>query len=353
MKIGILTQVGNNYGNRLQNYALQEYIRSLGEDIQVYTLQRNYSRNIALAKLKKLAMQILKPDDMYIKELKRKFNSFNNNYLTIAKETVYKYYSNTKLNNIYDFFISGSDQVWNPGYTTTSKVDFAVFAPTRKRLSYAASIGLSDIPKEKRNEFGEWIDGMYALSVREKEGAKLLEKLYGKKAEVHVDPTMLLDVDQWISIEKQPKWYTGNKYVLAYFLGDQYTEIKQMIDTSHKIYNANIVHVFSQKQDVRYIHDPSEFLWLIRHAEHVLTDSFHCVLFSVLFGKSFTIFRRTGNEDNTGSRITTLLEMFGISMGQEKYLEVNKIKPDVIQPVLQSERKRSEKYLKNILNIQK
>lgn len=353
MKIGILTQIGNNYGNRLQNYALQEYLKSLHPDIQVYTLRRNYSRNVVLAKVKHALNRILKSENPYKRELKIKFKKFNDAYISFADETVYKSRSNKEINDKYDFFIAGSDQIWNPGYTMTSKADFAVFAEKRKRLSYAASIGLSDIPRENRVQFGQWIESMYALSVREKEGAELLKRLYGKNAEVHVDPTLLLCAEQWVRIEKKPEWYDGSAFVLAYFLGDQYPEIQEKQKEAREYYNTGIVHVYNEKQDLMYIHDPSEFLWLVRHAEYVLTDSFHGTVFSILFQKAFTVFRRAGNESGTGSRIDTLLRMFGISMGTEKYLAVKRIDANLLQKTLENERKRSEQYLRGILNIER
>lgn len=351
MKIGILTLVGNNYGNRLQNYALQEYLKSLNADIKVFTFQRNYSKNVALAKVKHLIKMFTNPDDIFIKEIKSKFKNFNDKHITFAEETVYKSRSNRLLNYKYDMFIVGSDQVWNPGYPLTSAVDFISFADKRKRISYAASMGMSELPNEKEKQFKQWFNEMYSISVREKSSADLIKKLCSKEAQVHIDPTMLLTLEQWEKIEKKPEWYDGSKYVLAYFLGEQYSEVKYKLKEARKEFNVQVIHVFSKEQGLNYIHDPAEFLWLVHHAEKVLTDSFHCVVFSILFNKKFSVFRRAGNESNTGSRLDNLLSMFSMPMFNGCYVEVSNYSREVVQDILEKERERSKNYLMSNLEL--
>lgn len=351
MKIGILTLVGSNYGNRLQNYALQEYLKSLDSSIEVATFQRNYARNLFLASVKKKIKNKKSPDDVFLMKIKEVFQQFNNEYVQFTDEIVYKCYDNTKLNERYDYFITGSDQVWNPYYTLTSKNDFIMFADHEKRISYAASIGVAEIPEKRKEEYMACLQGMHAISVREEAAKRLIQKLTKKEAQVHVDPTMLLCTEKWESIEKVPNWYKGGSFILSYILGDMTNSIQYELDEASKTYDAPIVHVFNRKQTLDYIHDPSQFLWLIHHAQCVYTDSFHCTLFALLYGKDFVVFRRKGEESKSGSRIDTLLRTFDLYEDFDTLLKISTYDRNMIHMKLETEQKRSETYLKQALRI--
>lgn len=104
----------------------------------------------------------------------------------------------------YDYFITGSDQVWNPHYNFIGTSDLLAFAKPEQRISYSASFGVDEIPDEKKKEYTENLSQFMALSVREKRGAEIIKELTGKDAQVVLDPTMLLTSDQWSKVEKSP-----------------------------------------------------------------------------------------------------------------------------------------------------
>lgn len=351
MKVGIVTLVGNNYGNRLQNYALQESIRSLDSNIEVYTFKRNYSRDVFLGKCKHLFKSISHPDNSINREIKRKFSGFNHKYITFSKEILYKSKLNTTLNDYYDYFVAGSDQVWNPFYTLTSGTDFLTFADYDKRISYAASMGVSTFPYTKKDTYRDWIYGMKAISVREEQAKIAIEALTGRQVQVHLDPTMLLDRNEWEKIETKPSWYKNDRYILMYFLGDEPDIVMNKVKKESLECGTKVIYIYKPSQGKQYIHDPAEFIWLMHHAEKIYTDSFHGCVFSLIFGKIFTVFERLGRETNTGSRIESLLSKFQLYDKADSYVEVSGYDKEKVLSLIENERKKARLYLCECLNI--
>lgn len=351
MKIGIVTLVGNNYGNRLQNYALQEYIKALDDNIYVYTFKRNYSRNVFLGKCKHLLKSITHPDNSIKKEIKRKFSDFNKTYITFSKEILYKSKSNRALNDQYDYFVAGSDQVWNPFYTLTSAIDFLTFADRDKRISYAASMGVSDFSEAQKDTYRNWLLGMKSISVREKQAKTAIESLTGKSCRVHLDPTMLLDKKEWGNIESKPSWNRNEQYILVYFLGDEPDAASDKIKQLSSACGLEVIYIYKPSQGKQYVHDPAEFIWLIHHAKMIFTDSFHGSVFSLIFGKDFTVFERLGRETNTGSRIEFLLHKFNLYNKTDSYVEVHSYDREKVVSLIEKDRQDTRQYLCECFNI--
>lgn len=238
-KIGILTiNDYDNYGNRLQNYASQEVLKSLGFSVEtVIHKTKKDMKTSSLEKMKNLkglsVSEISKRFNnkwkkyLYNKKVKdikpkrlRAFKEFTDTYISETDYYITAEYIPDDLGNKYDYFVTGSDQVWNPTFTDRrySTIDFLTFAPKEKRISYAASFGVSEIPNEFVEEYTGLISGMNKISVREQAGAEIVKKLTKKNATVLVDPTMMLTKDKWLSISKKPKTkLTRNKYLLTYF----------------------------------------------------------------------------------------------------------------------------------------
>ena len=181
----------------------------------------------------------------------------------------------------FDYYLCGSDQVWNPLYHKPSY--FATFAAKEKRVSYAASFGISALPEQYACKYKDYLNDMQHISVREQTGAEIVQQLTGKDAISLVDPTLMLDKNNWKSISKKPKFNIESKYLLTYFLGtiseetDSY--IKKIAEENHL--QIISLHKFA-KNDYWYYTGPSEFIWLIENASLVCTDSFHASVFSVI-----------------------------------------------------------------------
>lgn len=364
MKIGILTLNGNfNFGNRLQNYALQQYIEELcNSEIQTIINTTNYSPKIKLTKrikpsniLKKINY-IIKFKILYknkLKERNAKFLEFSKN----IKETTYSI-SNRNIDNRcqeFDKVVIGSDQVWSPFFYRLSEIDFGMFLEKEKVVSYSASIGADYIPENYVDLFKRGISNVSMISVRENSGKKVLEELTNRKdINVLIDPTMLLDIEEWQKIEKKPEHLKNKKYILNYFLGKISKKRKKEIEKIAKEYECEIINILDEK-DPYYASGPSEFLYLERNAFLICTDSFHSCVFAILFDTPFIVFNREDKTVNMNSRIETLLSKFLLDNRYYKG-EISKelLKADYKEAhkILEDEREKSLNFLKKALEIE-
>ena len=210
-KIGIITIYDeNNYGNRLQNYAVQEILKSM--NFQVETL-----KNINLVN----GENYLKRVENVMPARRERFLKFNEENMHNTNEVIFHSEIDEEFHKRYDYFVIGSDQIWNYNFKDRfSDAVFASFAPIEKRISLSASFGISNVPKENYNLYVGLKD-MKAISVRESAGAEIVKNITGRDdAVVLIDPTMMLSVEKWSSIMKKPEQLKAKKYILKYFLGN-------------------------------------------------------------------------------------------------------------------------------------
>lgn len=349
IKVCIVTIVSYNFGNRLQNYALQETIKSLGCNVK--TLGRGKvpsSKEYFILTLKRFVQKIIGTKGEC-------FNKFN------KKIKMSRFYADTErypdcLHKYYDFFIAGSDQVWNPYYSFVGSADMLAFARPEQKISYAASFGVSDIPQSKRVLYTKLLKDFKMLSVREKEGARIIRNLTGREAEVLIDPTMMLNADEWRRVSKKSCGRKKNeKYILKYFLGKQANENTDYIKTIAEKKCYGIYELMDKSQPKIYKSGPAEFIDLIDHAELVCTDSFHACVFSILFDKPFLVFDRDGNGAGMGSRISTLLFTLGLERKMPGCVDEDNIfEHDYTNAYrrLEKERKKALDFLKRSLRLE-
>lgn len=368
MKIGKITLDGySNYGNLLQNYALQQVLLRYAEVVdtiwhspnnfmpQVYW-KWGWKEPIKFAinwKNFRTTIQNGKIGSEMVRQ--GKLRDWADRYISIRKGVK----DLRSISSEYDYFITGSDQVWNPyfsGKDNDLEDNFLEFAPLKKRLSYAASIAAPEIPANRRTLFQNGINGMAQLSVREAAGAKLIYELTGRKAEVHVDPTMLLTTQEWDVVSRVPAWYKGDDYILTYFLGNRPDNV---IYELAKESGYKVVNLLDDSIYEHYVTGVDEFIWAIKHAKLMYTDSFHGTVFSVLYHTPFIVCNRVQNSvtEKMGSRLDTLLQSFKMTERRASAENNYRIKNpfdepdwDVAENVLKVERERANQYLREILS---
>lgn len=382
-KIGILTiNDYNNYGNRLQNYAAQEVLKSLNFEVETVIndthfenkVSRNDSKiNNKMKTLKALTFYELlkkigwrlKKNFIYKKNLQRynkkrieTFKKFTSTYIVETKFSINEYNIPKELLMNYEYFITGSDQVWNPNYRKGSAIDFLCFAPKNKRIAYAPSFGVSEIPKEYVEVYRKYLASMYKLSVREEAGARIIKELTNREAEVLIDPTLMLSKEKWISISQKPIVNFKNGYLLTYFLGDLPKESKVYIREIARRYNLKIINLLDIKNKAAYIAGPDEFIGYINSASLICTDSFHGAVFSILLERPFIVFERSSLSINTmNSRLETLLSKF--KMNNRVFNNVKKdnnvfdVDFSHTYSILENERNKAIDFLKEALNVEK
>lgn len=353
-KIGIITIIdNNNYGNRLQCFALNRYCKLISNDIQILTLKNDsYSNQKKLYLFRVMREKILKNKEKYESHGIRRenFNLFDKEISYFSKRITC--YSNL---NSFDYLIVGSDQVWNPNYRRLRDVDLLTIVPSNKRISFSASFGVNSIPDKIKPRVAKELKKFKAISVREDRGKEIVEELTGRKdVEVLVDPTMLLTTEEWDKVSKKPKMLKNDKYILNYFLGELSEERKKEIQRVAQENNCEIINILD-KNSPFYECGPSEFIYLEKHAFLICTDSFHSSVFAILYNRPFIVFdREQKNVANMNSRLETLLSKFKLENRKYKdKITKENLNHDYTEAykILEKERIKADKFLRKALDI--
>jgi hypothetical protein len=286
-------------------------------------------------------------------------NEKTNNFVKFSNEFLNELNKNTEKKNYqqltkdFDFFIVGSDQVWNPLYKSNFYKYFLPFSPLNKNLTYAPSFGVEALPNEYKEQYKKWLSNFKHISVREEAGQKIIKDLLGIDVPVLVDPTLLLKKDEWLQIAKPHVHKPNKKYLLTYYLGKEKKHNLKFIKQYAKNNDLELVHLGDIKDKLRYTADPSEFIDYFNNASIIFTDSFHGSIFSIIFKKPFVIFKR----GNMNSRIDTLLSKFHLENRHWDYVKEHKNFNDIdyshVDEIINEERKKSFDYLRNALGIKK
>ncbi len=316
-KVGIVTLTKDlNYGNRLQNYAVELLVSKYGgiPHTLFNTMWSYYGKTSKYKSYIGIPLSILKNRQSGIsRQIAALFDRFNNKYIHITD----KYDKESEMKQIvekYDVFITGSDQVWNPYWGFIGEKEYLTFARGKKKIALSASFGVSKIPEEKKELIAQWLNGLDAISVRENRAAEIVKELTGKNAQVLVDPTMCIEADKWKEIARRPILFNTKPYVLMYVLGDMKKECLLSVSEYCNKIGAEFVILKQNKIFDKYPVGPREYLYLIANAKYVITDSFHGSVFSILFHRNLAIFHRDGEEENQDmmSRLETLMNKFSL-----------------------------------------
>ena len=350
----IVTMYGNNnYGNRLQNYALQQYLYKIGfNDVESLKIKSLMSENLLytilrLIKYKFFVKQI--KDDRYYN-----FNKFNEKFIKLTRSNFHFYSNLRSYEKKYNYFIVGSDQVWNHSMTHNFNVYFLEKIDNNKKISYAASFGIDHYDKKFKKRYCKDISCFKSVSVREDRGKEIVEELTDRKdIEVLIDPTMLLTDNEWDRVAKRPLMLGNKKFILNYFLGDLSEDRVKAIEKIAKENECDIINLLD-KDSPFYSCGPSEFLYLEKNAFLICTDSFHSSVFAILYNRPFVIFdREQKGVLNMNSRIDTLLSKFKLKNRKFNGKSITKenLEHDYTQAykILDNERQKSRKFFEKAL----
>lgn len=367
-----------NFGSQLQVLATIRKVEELGYESEIIrykkkltptfvlqTIPRLFNVSFIKAKLhsKNKRKQIEKHPDIARNVLIRneRFNKFVEKYFTNLSKP-YNGWENLvrESSKNYDAFLCGSDQLWLPN-NLGSHFYTLEFAPDNKpKIAYATSFGVSRIPDGQKKATAKYLNRFQNLSTREIAGQKIIKELTGKTAQVVCDPTLLFDAKGWEQMLPKKK-VVEEPYVFCYFLGTNEehraaaNEFKKK--TGLKIvtcpYLDNFVETDQNFGDIQLFDmDAADFVNLIRHAEYILTDSFHGSVFSILNHKKFMTFNRfNAGANSRNSRIDSLCTLLGLS--ERRYNgDIMNVEKDIdyraVEEKLEKLRADSIKYLKQL-----
>lgn len=321
-KIGIITfHRALNYGAVLQTYALTNVLQEQGFDVSVIDYRCNAVEEIyrpfyakecktVSTKIKKLLKSF-----QFIRR-KKQFDAFVDRYIPLtvscrSREELVKIAAD------FDIIITGSDQVFNISLAGGELTYFLDFVPDNiKKVSYAASFGVSELTDGEKKIIKPLIESFDAVTLREKSGIDLLHSVCGIDASCVIDPTLLLKKEKWEALAEKPE-NVPEKYILVIIMGNcrlavnKAKSLAEKTNSSVVIVNPTLSQQIHCRDCVLYTSaSPAEFLWLISHAEAVVSTSFHGLALSLALQKE--VYAEVFTE-NVSSRITDLLDTVGLS----------------------------------------
>lgn len=387
-KLADLTLVINNYGTKLQSYALCKAIKSLNlVEPEVITLQGAWHGKTVKISRKKQLLDVLKTYKLrsirriidYIrwsyefKIIRQKASSFkdadakkNALFLKFDEHIPYSKEVYTledvregKLSD-YDMVLVGSDQVWNAPRVGCLDVYMCDFLhQKRSGLSYAASFAIDTIPENLKDDYTKYIQNMKTLLVREARGVELCRQLGRGDAKHVVDPTLLLEGKDYEDLTSRQTALVGEgDYVLVYSLTSSmkiYREASKLAKRNNckmvmlkRVPCPPLATSFKDAIDLLEV-GPAEFISLIRYAKCVVTGSYHALMFSLLMHTNFYIYMDDASAEN--SRLLSSLAMFGLE--KQLHYETSSLPKALpiidynkVEPILQAKRKESLELLR-------
>lgn len=337
MKTAIITWFENlNYGTALQAYSLQKY------------LSDNFNTNVSLIRYSPDSSQILKNSETakehftyrLISKIKRIFFDSVKKYndtvqndckreIRIKKDKFNDFLSQIEftqtvktdndleqIKDAFDLFICGSDQIWNP--QILDKNYYLTFAKKKPKLAYAASFGINYLPEYSKKYIKDYLSDFRAVGLRENTVNGELSEICDKDIQVVCDPVFLLPIDSWNNFSKIST-INEKSFTATYFLGDSKLHKKALNIFNNMFNEKNIIipqtyYTVKKSEKENNSFGPCDFLYLIKNADYILTDSFHAVCFSIIFKKNFCVLykHKKNNPFNQNNRINALLERLNL-----------------------------------------
>lgn len=359
MKVAQVTiDVYDNYGNILQKYALHRTLKKFTDSTEVLWLKDNNYFHTQGAWFSHIAKnytpyELANPQRKQYYEAIRTYNfkEFENRYIKTRFDIPYL----EELGDEYDYFVVGSDQVWKPNFLLKEfKGMFLDGVPREKKIAYAASIGLNEIPEENIDYYKQGLANFKNISMREAGGVELVKKLTGRDDIIlMLDPVFLLTTKEWLQIAQKPSWFNEKYergYIFSYPMGG--TSLEPLNYFSKKL-NLPIIKMRDVQNFWHYVTRPEEFIWLIAHASLVHTTSFHGTALATLFRRPLMI--QEGIFPQVFDRIQTLLNLFDLNdckFTKENYKSLKPMEIDygTRDKVLPIERRKAFKFLSDALN---
>ena len=385
-RLAILTLVFNNYGTRLQSYALCRVLNNLfpnnvsvevintegawsnRSNVLKYVIGRSFKsyglkafRHIYdVFKFILYRRKMMKAD--HSAELKKRNASFERIISVIPYSSFYSF-DDIRKNKLptYDAYLVGSDQVWNGIKVGNQDIYMLDFVKGCKGLTYAASFGMTTIPYSMRQDYQNRINNFSSLLIREQEGVELCKLLGRDDASLVLDPTLLLEREDYNGLITQKNVVEGD-YILVYSLNYSY----KIYEEAYRLSKRSSCKMVVLKRSLcppeisrfgnsieLYAESPENFLWLINNAKCIITNSYHALLFSIIFNRDFFLYLDNADEEN--SRLLTTVKLFGLT--DQTYWETSHLPNRIINidysqtnTLLQEKRNQSIQLLKDSIS---
>lgn len=390
-KIAITTSISiSNYGTKLQAWAMCEIFKRRGYVPMILEFSETENMN-SFRKLKMLIGKQIKPifcgrDYLYVSKFKAEYKNESlreqiiKRYKAIDSDDEliphYRFIGSKKelqsFAKQFDVVATGSDQVWHPVLNNSNLWFFTLnFAPCNvKRIAYAPSLGVDELSKEQGENFRNLLQNMDFISLREDSGVKAILPLVDKPVSLVLDPTLLVGRSLWDKVIDENKVIRDEDYCLCYLLGTnpKHREVCEIVAKKLNLKILNFAHFKAYNKgdeslsgEKLYDVSPTEFIGLIKNAKFVVTDSFHCSVFSMMYHVPFMTLLRFQKSDSlsTNTRIYSMLQQFGLGNrildNEEKIDDMLQAPIDFnyVEETLGQKREQSNTYLDKALQDEK
>lgn len=329
-KIAILTQpIGHNYGGILQAWALQQILKNDGHE--VITIDRQFKKETKTFFIFKFTYRFLmkifgkRKAPIFIEKMMPLIIQNTKKFITENLTMSVPLYATTELKNYfdmsnYDIVIVGSDQTWRPKYSPCIENFYLNFLENKntKRIAYASSFGVDnwEYSKKETNYCGKLLKLFDFVGVREDSGVNLCLENFGVKAEHVLDPTLLLREDDYKKLIGTERLKNNSSGLYSYIL-DKTPEKKMLIEEisaqmNEEVFSCQAKNNLDQTNSVEdcIMPDPRDWLAGFANSNYVITDSFHGVVFSIIFKKPFICI---SNEGRGSARFKSLLNLMKLN----------------------------------------
>lgn len=373
-KIGILTWWRNNYGSTLQAYAMQKKIEefpdykseiicqygkkvasisNMIDKIKRFGIKTTFKRVIWKFGLKKLRMRSFKNQKFIDDNLKVSNIEYNEKNISEA-------------NKKYDIFLCGSDQIWNPKLVELDSIYWLNFVESgKKKISYAPSFGVDSVSKIESHQIKNNLLSFNYISSREESGTKILNKIINDNRCVTVlDPTLLVERKIWDELSTNTIY--NEDYLFVYLLRGtrKQRKIIENIAKNKKLKIVTMPFLDNEKinlydfkfGDIKcWDADPAEFISIIKNAKYVITDSYHCMLFSTMYHVEFLTFEKIGKAQlNRVLGFQKMIDVQGRMINENVTFEyinnLKKINWSKVDKIISEKRRESNEFLEKALN---
>lgn len=374
MRIGIITfHASLNCGSMLQAFALQNVLaEKYGAEVEIINYsnwgQRNYYANwdwfLRPAVLRSNIKALFHYDA--IEKMRTDYLEFENQYLNLTPKLMKHKHELNGIDKNYDIVVAGGDQVWNVRCRDADDAYFLSFVKNAKKVAYSPSLGARNINTECINpgKYAKLVKDFDYLSVREDNGQKWLKELTGIEVPIVADPTVLLTGNEWCEKLNIPE-VDGN-FILYYAFYYSNEENNKILKEISEKYNMPIYIIDGKQWTINKLDQygirlweksgPIGFLTLMRNAKMVLVQSFHGIVFSALFHKTFWSLRNTVIKNKNDDRAKVILRQTGLEKRAIRYTDL--LTQNLLEPVdytqvdinLQKMREEAYSYIERFLN---
>ena len=364
-KIGIVTIWSNNYGSVLQAYALQTIIERLGYEAEIIQHYRDPFQKESQSRFKQIFH--FPPSFLfgYAMNYKRNrmlhqgFIDFKSSKLNISSQAYYQDSDFSDLSSSYDAIVVGSDMLWSTDFKNNWPFFYASFAPSSKIVTYAPSFGKNDLSREEIEICRPMISRIPHLSCREEAGVAFIKEKFGLSAEHVIDPTLLLSGEDWTHLLGDIPRLVKNNYILTYvFRGSSQNGRKELFNQLNSLKDKQLIFINGQegrfkKNNYKGYFSPVEYVSLFRDCDFTVTDTFHGLMFSLIFKKPFIVLDKSSFGVSSDRQQSTL-KTYGL---EDRFVmpdikvdeELMQLDYTSVERKINENREKSIRYLKKSL----